>query len=592
MHLKYPRKRDFYTWEELRCLAKALGFQKDLFTKNLPHEFQKEKAIGLSIKELLIMLNIKCMHGDIHRTYNMHDALYNSKVIEKALDMLSNRYLSFQELREVRVAFQLYEHEDLLGLLIDEHVLLRTLKICGRTVSPVKLKQHIKHMPRKVPDRLMLYEFLDLLLLCERDSDIPLQPMLQVTGVDKSNLYKLCDFQSVLSTDDQKKIRYLDHLYEQGHVRTNSSHHNEYQSWRLLHKDYYVDSHPRIDLVSRHQQRSLELNDHLDHSNKKVMHARCGYTGSSTMTPFIDLNAVSGKLKSLSSSHPVQFELKYQGKTEFPQSEKTDEQRDEQDREESKIKRSSTCTSAGSHKFYREFDGTTSAKLSRTSRTGRQGILVTPRDLYNSHVMSQNLQWDIETQSQRLKQRTEKRMKEKYSYYYGKLQRFQDPLEIDSEKEGSVEESPEDDSSLVKETDSAPIEIQVTPRKQVPRKDSIYNCLMERLHKTDSLLDFGEVRVRDYGAGSLTSSVSDSRLAGEQKLNFAKTSRERHGKKQLLQIHRLGTVHSAQESQENEGDGITRVGVSQLLEKLQEANFVARGKRGLGNPSQKHFVLA
>ena len=37
--------------------------------------------------------------------------------------------LSFQELREVRVAFQLYEHEDMLGLVTDEHTLLRTLKV-------------------------------------------------------------------------------------------------------------------------------------------------------------------------------------------------------------------------------------------------------------------------------------------------------------------------------------------------------------------------------------------------------------------------------------------------------------------------------
>lgn len=44
-------------------------------------------------QSLLNMLDIKCLHGDIHRTYNMHDALYNSRVIEKALEMLSNRYL-------------------------------------------------------------------------------------------------------------------------------------------------------------------------------------------------------------------------------------------------------------------------------------------------------------------------------------------------------------------------------------------------------------------------------------------------------------------------------------------------------------------
>ena len=55
------------------------------------------------------------------------------------------------------------------------------------------------------------------------------------------------------------------------------------------------------------------------------------------------------------------------------------EEQDQQDRGERETKTSSTCTSAGSFKFYREFNGTTSAKLSRTSKAGRQGILVTPR---------------------------------------------------------------------------------------------------------------------------------------------------------------------------------------------------------------------
>lgn len=581
MHLKYPRKRDFYTWEELRCLAKALGFRKDLFLKNLPHEFQKDKAHGLSLKELSVMFNNKCLHGDIHRTYNMHDALYNSKVIEKALEMLSNRYLSFQELREVRVAFQLYEHEDLLGLVIDERVLLRTLKICGRTISPVKLKQHVKHMPRKVPDRLMLYEFLDLLLLCERDSDVPLQPVFEVNGVDKSNLYKICDFQSVLSTDDQKKIRYLDHLYQQGHVRGSSSHFREQQSWRLLHQDYYVDIHPRIELVSRQQQRSLQLTDHLDHSNKKVMHARCGYTG----TPFVDLNDVNRKSKFL-SKHPIQFEPETQERKESSQGENVFEEQDRQDKGEYERKKSSTCTSAGSFKFYREFNGTTSAKLSRTSKAGRQGILVTPRDLYNSHVMSENLQWDIETQSQRLKQRTEKLMKEKYSYYYSKLPRFQDALEVDSEKEGLTKGSPRADSSLVKATDPTSMII-VTPRKQLPKKDSIYHSLMERLNKTDSLLDFGQVRLQNFDTASFS---SDTQLARKHNLNLDKVSHARHGKKSTSPAQRLSSLRT-QESQQRKGDENTLVGANQLLEKLQEANFVASGRKGFGNPSQKRFVL-
>ena len=38
-----------------------------------------------------------------------------------------------------------------------------------------------------------------------------------------------------------------------------------------------------------------------------------------------------------------------------------------------------SSSSAGSSKFYREFDGTTSAKLSRASKLGHQKILVSPR---------------------------------------------------------------------------------------------------------------------------------------------------------------------------------------------------------------------
>ena len=41
------------------------------------------------------LLDIKALHGDLHRTYNMHDAIYNCKVVEKALGMVLNRYLRY-----------------------------------------------------------------------------------------------------------------------------------------------------------------------------------------------------------------------------------------------------------------------------------------------------------------------------------------------------------------------------------------------------------------------------------------------------------------------------------------------------------------
>ncbi|XP_058951351.2 uncharacterized protein [Pocillopora verrucosa] len=584
MHFKYPRKRDFYNWEELRCLAKALGFRKDLFHKNVPQELEKDISNGLSTKSISNMLDIKCLHGDIHRTYNMHDALYNSRVIEKAVEMLSNRYLSFQELREVRVAFQLYEHEDMLGLVTDEHTLLRTLKICGRAVSPLKLKQHIKHMKRQVADRVMLYEFLDLLLLCERDTDVQLQPLPQVTGVDKNNLYKLCDFQAVLCTEDEKKIRHLDTLYEQGSVRSSMSHNKDVPSWRLLHQDYFVDSNPRIELVSRQQQRSLELCDHLDHSNKKVMHARCGYTGTSRRTAFVDLNDVSRKLKPLEKP-PLRFKAQ-QHKEEVEDEGVTKEEEQHQKIDITRL----SASSVGSFKFYREFDGTTSAKLSRTSKLGHQGILVTPRDLYNSHVMSQNLQWDMETQSQRLKQRSDKHMKEKYSGYYKKLKLFQDPGE-NPENEGSrqskVKEMPENSTTAVKPADSTPVELVITPRKQVPELDSIYNTLMERLQRTDTLLDFGEVRVQEFGS-SMPSNISDGHSLTTRKLRSEQVTPQRFGMTGKVRLQRLGSLRS---TPPKESDATEKQDeVEQLLEKLQEANHVASGKKGFLNP--KPFVFA
>ena len=60
----------------------------------------------------------------------------------------------------------------------------------------------------------------------------------------------------------------------------------------------------------------------------------------------------------------------------------TDEEGNTQKEQLSKnfeLERSSTRTSSESTKIYRDFDGTTSAKMSQTSRARHQGILVTPR---------------------------------------------------------------------------------------------------------------------------------------------------------------------------------------------------------------------
>ena len=150
-----------------------------------------------------------------------------------------------------------------------------------------------------------------------------------------------------------------------------------------------------------------------------------------------------------------------------------------------------------------------------------------------------------------------------------------------------MQESPEADSALIKATDSAPVEIVITPRKQMPKKDSIFSSLMERLHKTDSLLDFGAVRVQDYGT-TMPSFVSDSDVFARRKLHVGNISPKRRGVKGTVRLRRLRSLRSTQ--QNDEEDETKEEGVEQLLEKLQEANFVASGKKGFAN--QKQFVFA
>ena len=148
-----------------------------------------------------------------------------------------------------------------------------------------------------------------------------------------------------------------------------------------------------------------------------------------------------------------------------------------------------------------------------------------------------------------------------------------------------LQEFPEADSALMKETDSTPVELVITPRKQVPKKDSIYSSLMERLHRTDSLLDFGEVRVQSEFVPSF---VSDSDFFARRKLRAGKMSPKRRGVKGTVRLQRLGSLRSTQHNDEE--DETKEDGVEQLLEKLQEANFVASGKKSFANPTQ--FVFA
>ena len=143
MHLTFPDRSDRFTREELRCLAAALGFYNDIFRKHIPVTVSSRHSY-VETKVLLSLIERKVFNHDLHETYNMHDGVYNVKVLKKSLIALSKRLLTFSELKTIRIAFEVYECQDLSGMEICSRVILRTLKMCGRVISPRKLMDFVR----------------------------------------------------------------------------------------------------------------------------------------------------------------------------------------------------------------------------------------------------------------------------------------------------------------------------------------------------------------------------------------------------------------------------------------------------------------
>ncbi|XP_076450399.1 uncharacterized protein LOC143286647 [Babylonia areolata] len=213
-HIKYPARRDFWTWIELGCMARALGFPADLFRHNVNEEVETEEE-GMYLQQLNRMIELKLLNQVLHRSFNMHTSDWNLCVIRKAVKFLALAAVSFEELHNIRVAYATYEASDMKGLALDQRNLLRTLKMCHRVISPKKLMHRVKHMKTRLEEanRIQLYEFLDLILWCDymehhRDA----HHVGEAEGKNR-DLYQLVDFESLLSHQDQRRSRALDKRY-------------------------------------------------------------------------------------------------------------------------------------------------------------------------------------------------------------------------------------------------------------------------------------------------------------------------------------------------------------------------------------------
>ncbi|XP_071491280.1 uncharacterized protein [Diadema antillarum] len=275
MHLKYPHTSKFFTWEELSCLTSALGYPNGTLRRCIPADHMIRKD-GVSYREMLKLIDLKYFNEALHLSVNMHTADYNINVLRKSMNLLNHKFLTFDELNDVRVAFQVYEAGDIKGMIIDKHTLMRTLKLCGRTIAPLKLMHRVKHMEERLdePGRIQFYEFLDLIVLCFLTKDVVL-PETKCGPLDKTwrKLFELDDFDKVFSTWDERLEEHLDREF----IGTERNYGHEILGSKRIPRESSVDPSLRKTQVRFHSRRYRELKTSVTQSHGQVRGTKAGH---------------------------------------------------------------------------------------------------------------------------------------------------------------------------------------------------------------------------------------------------------------------------------------------------------------------------
>ncbi|XP_071955829.1 uncharacterized protein [Antedon mediterranea] len=274
MHITYTNRQGFFLWNELCCLSRALGFQANTLNNCIPEETQKSSN-GIGYKEILKLIELKCFNEVVDRTFNMHTADYNVNVLKKSLKLLDHHLLSFSELNDVRIAFQVYEAADMRGMVLDQHTLMRTLKLCNRTVAPLKLMHRVKHLQESFdePERIQFYEFLDLLILCDLIPDVNVGHKDSSLEKTKQELYELVDIKDVCTTLDEKIEGQLNSMF----MRTERDYGKEHFGDKRIPRESAVETSERKKRVRHHGTRYKDLQSHINNSTRRVQRIKAGY---------------------------------------------------------------------------------------------------------------------------------------------------------------------------------------------------------------------------------------------------------------------------------------------------------------------------
>lgn len=289
---QYTAKKGYYRKRELSLLATALGFPGTLlvdrfrahYTENDRAESAKERTV--SEKMVARLLSSGALFKKLEKVFNKYPAWYNVKLIRKAMQHLRHRSLSFSDISECRVAFELYAYEDGSGIPAELSHVRQALKMLERIMSPSQLQVEIQRFNEvsDVPSRLQLYEFMDIAAACEKtevEDERRLSEISLSEGkvASESSCSVACmtrtlsvpDFNQILMTRDQRVSSYLESNYQHSLRRRKESPPPPLDKDRIVHTD------SRKSLVSLAAEQSMAVSPCLERSQSQLLRSRNGF---------------------------------------------------------------------------------------------------------------------------------------------------------------------------------------------------------------------------------------------------------------------------------------------------------------------------
>ncbi|KAK3103167.1 hypothetical protein FSP39_016961 [Pinctada imbricata] len=253
----------------------------DLFKSNIRDEVVSEEH-GMTLKEAYKMVDHRLLERALHRTCNLHSGDWNMNVVRKALYLVSYQALTFEEIYNTRLAYQAFEAFDMKGMLMDEHIILRSIKMCGRSIAPLKLMHRLKHMAVHFEDktRIQLAEYLGLVLWCGEYKEYTPDDVTADNTRDK-DLFKLVDFERLLSHHDHRLAQDLDKQYleeEWDFGKENLG------SKKMFKEPPVICAHERIEMARRQKKLYRHLKKEITTSQKSVYRAKAGFVRERPLT--------------------------------------------------------------------------------------------------------------------------------------------------------------------------------------------------------------------------------------------------------------------------------------------------------------------